>query len=109
MTNQHEISLQQAIVLTTRYRNNQPAGCPLSEAFNVDAIEKLVSTPGCRFIRIYYGMKEDGNVVAILVAANEDNEDILPGNDALTTAEPVIIEDAFVCPPLCPKPSPLNS
>ncbi len=109
MENAHEISLQEAIDLTTRYRANQPAGCSLSETFQVDAIEKLISAGGCKFLRIYFGMKENGNVVTILVAANEDNEDILPGPDTLTTTEPVILEDGFVCPPLCPKPSPLNS
>lgn len=108
MPNTHEISLAQAVVLTSRYRNNRPSGWPLSETFNKEAIEKLLSTEGCKFIRIYPGMKEDLSIVNILVAVNDDNEDILPQNDSLAAVDPVIVEDGFACPPLCPKPSPLN-
>lgn len=105
----HEITLQQAVDLTTRYRSNKPSNLSLSETFEVAAIARLLSTEGCSYLRIYYGMKEDSNIVAILVAANAQDEDILPGDNNVTTAEPVIIEDGIMCPPICPVPSPLNT
>ena len=104
----HEITLQQAVDLTSRCRNNKPSSLPLSETFEAAAIARLLSTTGCSYLRIYYGMKEDGNIVAILVAANEDNEDMLPAGTALT-GDAVIVEEGIICPPICPPPSPLNT
>ena len=107
----HEISLQQAIAMTTLYRTNRPSNFPVCETFDVDAINKLLATEGCRFLRIYYGMKEDLTVDAILVAVNTDGEDILPAgtaeNDA-TDDGAIIIEDGIRCPPDCPPSSVLN-
>lgn len=109
MANPHEISLQQAIDLTTRFRNNQPANMPsICETFEVSAIAKLIETPGCVRVRIYFGMKENMQIVTILVAVNDQGEDILP-NDSFTENQPIIVEDGIACPPVCPKPSPLNT
>ena len=112
MANNHEISLQQAIDMTTLYRANRPSNFPICETFEVDIINKLLSTEGCRFLRIYYGMKPDLSVDAILVAVNANNEDILPSNDnqAVNTvaSEKVIGEDGYRCPPDCPSASKLN-
>jgi len=97
--------------MTTLYRANRPSNFPLNETFESDAINKLLGTPGCEFLRIYYGMKENLEVDAILVAANAEGEDILPGEDSETTATdvPIILEDGIRCPQACPESSPLNS
>jgi hypothetical protein len=111
--NNHEISLQQAIDMTTRYRANKPANAPICETFEIAAINQLTAVAGCAYLRIYYGMKENMDIDAILVAANADNEDILPsqtGNSVIAgTGDPLILEDGFRCPPDCPPQSPLNS
>jgi hypothetical protein len=108
--NTHEISLQNAIDMTTRYRANRPPDFPICETFGIDAVKKLLATDGCVSLRIYYGMKENQNVDAILVAANANGEDILPAS--ASTPEPgnnsIILEDGFRCPEACPPPSPLN-
>ncbi|HEX5149981.1 MAG TPA: hypothetical protein VFW07_00960 [Parafilimonas sp.] len=109
--NNHEISLQQAIEMTTRYRENRPPNFPLSEKFEVEVITKLISTEGCKFIRIYTGMKENMEAVAILVAVNAEDEDILPSEaepSGEQTGDKIIVEDGFRCPPVCPPGSPLN-
>lgn len=109
-TNQ-EISLQSAIDMTQRFRANIPAGFAHSESFQKSAIEKLLNTSGCTSLRIYYGMKENMDVHAILVAVDSEGNDILPSSNATAKGEddtPVIIEDGFRCPPLCPTGSPLN-
>ena len=108
--NNHEISLQQAIEMTTRYRGKRPSNFPICETFETDAIKKLMATQGCAFLRIYYGMKENMDVDAILVAANASGEDILPaGNfNAVSTDDAIILEDGYRCPDDCPPLSPLN-
>jgi len=109
-TNNHEISLQAAIDMTTLYRNNRPENFPICETFEKEAIEKLLVTEGCAFLRIYYGMKENLQADAILVAANASGEDILPpGNtNSLTAGDEIILDDGYRCPEACPPPSPLN-
>lgn len=108
--NTHEISLQTAIDMTTLYRANRPSNFPICETFNLDAVDKLLGTDGCASLRIYYGMKEDNNVDAILVAVNADGEDILPSSAAagLLNGDAIILEDGIRCPEACPPESPLN-
>jgi hypothetical protein len=109
MSNKHEISLQTAVDMTTRYRMNQLPAFSVCETFEIEAVRKLMDTQGCAFLRIYYGMKEDRNAHAILVAVNAENEDILPSESVAEKAgdNPPILEDGYRCPPGCPKPSPL--
>jgi hypothetical protein len=117
----HEISLDQAIKMTTLYREmkstviapsyqNTGILC-FSETFNKAAIDKLMQTPNAAALRIYYGMSEDLKLHAILVAVNEDGQDILPSADSTITSEEdgIIVEEGQKCPPICPDPpSPLN-
>lgn len=106
----HEISLQTAIQMTTDFRANQPAGMARCETFDRQAIDRLLSIVGCVKIRIYYGTKE-GEVHAILVAADAANHDLLPSAQSGTSVgddDPVIINDTYRCPPHCPDDSPLN-
>jgi hypothetical protein len=107
----HEISLQTAIDMTSRYRGKRPINFPICETFEKAAIQKLLDTTGCASFRIYYGMKADDRVDAILVAADAEGKDILPNlaADAGGTDDPVILEDGYRCPDLCPPGSPINS
>lgn len=109
--NDHQITLQQAIDMTTRYRANQPANMPVCETFDIAAINQLAAVTGCAYLRIYYGMKADNSIDAILVAADANGEDILPSqtdSSVQDAGDPVILEDGFRCPPDCPPKSPLN-
>jgi len=121
--NSHVIPLDQANLMTAIYRENrelilaqQYQGqdiLPLSETFNRQAFDRLLSTAGCAGIRIYYGMDSDQRLHAVIVAVNESNEDLLPVSaDQSTLSEtddPVIIEEGQRCPPICPEKSSLNS
>lgn len=109
MTNNHEITLQTAVEMTKRYRANRPVNFPNCESFGVEAIKKLLATPGCTSLRIYYGMKENNEVDAVLVAANEAGEDLLPSISLSEEDDPVILEDSLRCPDHCPPESPLNT
>ncbi len=108
-TTSHEISLQTAIDMTTLYRANRPSNYPICETFEIAAINNLLATPGCAYLRIYYGMKETGEVDAVLIAADANNKDILPPTaNVASDDDPPILEDGIRCPPACPPPSPLN-
>lgn len=108
----HEISLATAIDMTKRYRVHQPDGFARSEAFAKEAILKLLNTQGCASLRIYYGRAENMEAHAILVAADSEGNDILPSASGTNVNndddEPVILEDSWRCPPLCPGTGPLN-
>lgn len=104
----HQITLQQAIDMTTLYRTNRPDNFPVCESFEKAAIASLISHPGCAWFRIYYGMKPDMVVHAILVAADVEGRDILPSAASSLQDEGEILEDSLRCPVTCPPPSPLN-
>lgn len=103
----HQISLQEAVDMTTKYRQNQPANFPQYESFDVEAVKALISSEQCKFLRIYFGMKEDNQVELILVAADEQGQDLLPATTegSTNTEDNVILEDGFRCPQFCPSNS----
>lgn len=113
-TNNHQITLAQAIAMTQRYRQNQPSFLPVCETFESSVVADLLAEPGCQYLRIYYGMDENNEIHAILVGGNGNNEDILPPDASVATAKnttegAVLLEDGYRCPKDCPPPSPLNS
>jgi hypothetical protein len=115
------ISLQQAIDMTTRYRQNREAVTnpvyagqdilSICDTLNKTAVATLLAKPGCAAIRLYYGMNEQLQVRPILVAVNANDEDMLPDIATLDSDDPGedIVDDAIKCPPLCPPPSRLNT
>ncbi len=113
------ISLNKAIEMTSRYRQNKNAVIDpafsgndilaICDTINKAAIEALLAKQGCSAIRLYYGMNDDLQLRPILVAVDQNDEDILPNtgnNDEVGTD---IVDDALRCPPWCPPPSSLNS
>jgi len=118
-TNSHSISLQQAIEMTKRYRDQRsnaltPAfrnSLLTSETFNRAAFDSLLAAPGCAGIRIYFGMDEKMVVKLVAVAVNEKDEDILP-SDMISMATdggtPPPVEQGLPCPPYCPPPGHLS-
>ncbi|MEO5650036.1 MAG: hypothetical protein ABIR03_08945 [Ginsengibacter sp.] len=106
----HEISLPQAIEMTTRYRARRPGNFPVCETFSIEAVRKLLATQGCASLRVYYGMKENMDTDALLVAVNAAGEDLLPAANATASLvdDPIILEDGYRCPEDCPPPSSLN-
>ncbi|HMI77185.1 MAG TPA: hypothetical protein VK484_00245 [Ferruginibacter sp.] len=115
-TGSHFITQERAVEMTSEYRSNKEAILatgyqnqgilPLSETFNRGEIDTLLGKSGCEGLRIYYGMDENLKVHAIIIPVNEDNEDILPGENA--PVDNSIVEEGQRCPDLCPPESPLN-
>jgi hypothetical protein len=114
------ISLEKAIAMTTRYRDNmigvinpfyadKDVLC-ISDTFDKEAIQTLINNDQCVSLRLYYGMNADLQIRPIIVGVNSNNEDILPPLSILGTGEITndIVDDSVKCPPVCPPPSPLN-
>lgn len=107
----HQISLSEAVEMTALYRKNRPENFPVCETFDKEAIVRLLSQPTAAGFRIYYGMKPDLSVHAILVASDSNGNDILPasaGEASVSAADGEILEDSVRCPVTCPPDSPLN-
>jgi hypothetical protein len=112
------ISLPTAIEMTARFRTERnnilqfeyqdQNVLPLSETFDRSAIDTLLGKEGAVALRIYYGMDENLKIHAIIVASNENNEDLLAPMSLTATEEEDIVENGTRCPELCPEPSPLN-
>ena len=111
---QHSISLALAIDLTMRYRANVPEDMPICETFEKDSVRKMLQAEGAEKLRIYYGRKENGEICAVLVAADEAGNDLLPEENNFNQqtddeeGDAYILEDSYRCPYACPPESPLN-
>lgn len=114
------ISLREASKMTALYRKemNQILAEPfkgqnilsICETFEKKDLLSLINKPGCEKLRVYYGMDETLSVHAILVAVNNNNEDILPSLEKSDSVEEQdILEHADKCPVYCPPDSPLNT
>jgi hypothetical protein len=114
------IPLDQAVAMTTLFRNNreqilQPQYqgqdlLAICETFNRDLFDTLLAIPACAGIRIYYGMNADLTVHAVIIAVDDNGDDILPDSNekANDGGGGSIGEEGQRCPPYCPDGSPLN-
>lgn len=116
----HFISLQEAIDMTSLYRQEQENILKpefqhqnilaRSEAFDRAAFDTLLAKNGCKGLRIYYGMDAQLKIHAIIVPTDADGNDILPTTNLTTEeGEDDIAERGIRCPDICPTGSPLNS
>jgi len=106
----NQISLQEAIALTSRYRTTPVADAFFSELYDGASVLALLNQPACRSFRVYLGRKPDQRICTVLVGVDANGQDILPpaGPATLTVDEGILLEEAIQCPPICPTPSPLN-
>jgi hypothetical protein len=110
-----QISLQDAIDMTTRYRNQRNSVLKAEyagdetlincETFDKGEFAKLINQTGCEKVRIYFGMDEKLSIRTIFVGVNSMDQDMVGTN---ADVEEVIVENGLPCPSWCPPPSPLN-
>lgn len=111
---QHSISLSEAIQLTSHFQTNRPNDMSVCETFEKSSVLAMLAVEGADKFRIYYGRKENGEICAVLVAADAAGFDILPPvskNELDNTGEeedPLLLENSYKCPPTCPPESPLR-
>lgn len=118
----HFISLQQAVEMTTRFRNEKEniltqsmkgqKILPICETFDRSAIDALLIEKNCTRIRVYFCMDNTLKVKLVIVGVDSNDQDILPPAakaTTVTTSDEVVVEDGQRCPDFCPPPSSLNS
>jgi hypothetical protein len=88
----HSISLEAAVRMTTRYRADAPAGAALAESFGRDAIAAILAHPRCVGLKVYHGVNDDGRQVVVLIGVDGDGNDIIDG---------YIGDNGILCPPIC--------
>jgi hypothetical protein len=91
-------------ILASAYQNN--GILPICETFDRSELDALLAKEDCESLRIYLGMDENLKVRLLLVAVDEESEDILPESP---TEEGFIAEEGHRCPDTCPPGSPLNN
>ncbi len=111
------ISLDQAKKMTALYRANRDQILieeergkdilPVCESMDREKIESILAQPGCKGLRIYYGMDPELRVHAIIVGTDSYGRDILPSQEA-EAQQSNILDELERCPVNCPPPSPLN-
>lgn len=93
----HRIALSEAVELTRGHRAARAAE-PKAHFFFRDAFDQLLAQPGVAGIRIYRGHDKGGTQRLVMVAVDQEGEDLT----ALT------MEQCAPCPPFCPPNSPLQ-
>ena len=95
----HTISLQDAAVLTKRYRDAN-INAAKGGFFGEDAIKDILNQPGCVGIRYYFAL-DVANVLKVVLVGTDANENDLVNGE--------IAEFSVMCPTICGINNPLNS
>ncbi len=95
---EHHISLDEAKQYTKNFRASAKAPTVKAGYFGRAIFEEILAQPDCTGIRIYFGQKDDGATVLVLVGADTAGKDLYQGT----------LGDLYVpCPPICDVTSPL--
>ncbi len=105
--NKHQISLEEAKILTSRYRENLDSlttpdfkgSLPFSETFDAVAIKEILNQPDCVSFKSYLGMKENKTICLIHIGVDAAGNDII--NSLNGKGEDIIMELGKPCPPFC--------
>ena len=97
----HQVDLVTAVRLINNHKSNLKA-IPASikgGLFARSAFDKILAQPGVVGIRYYYAQTDEGTPTLVLVGVDAKGQDIQTG---------LIMERAFLCPPLCGAASELT-
>lgn len=93
-----EITLNEASAMTLNYRRNNPNEI-LAHFFGRDILTELLNQPECVGIRMYYGISGDGKKELVLVAVDQDENDLTQ----------LVADISIPCPKACGTQNALNS
>jgi hypothetical protein len=96
----HQISLNDAAALTSRYRAQMGTRILKGGFFGKDAIQAILNQADCVGIRYYYGLDANNIQVLVLVGTNAKGDDLVNGE---------LAEMSIPCPDWCGGPNALNS
>ena len=93
----HEITLEEGIELTTRFKHNNPHGTKRAFLISKAVLTELMAQDRADGIRVYLGEKDNQELTIVAIATDSE------GNDIQT-----IVMDSFLsCPSACDFDSPL--
>ncbi len=104
MADTHEISLPEAKIMTTAYRNSAfftENGNRRAIAFNKEAILRVVEQQGSNGLRCYFALDKDNLITLVLAAYDPDGNDIVGADKQLA-------EWGRPCPVFCSIDNDLN-
>ena len=85
---------------TQKYREQNPEKT-LAHFFGYEILQKILKQDGCKGIRFYYGVDNDGQPQLLAVGANAEQNDQLDG-------ECIVADDSSPEPPCSSIPNVLN-
>lgn len=97
MPTQHEITMDEGIELTTRFKNNNPVGTKRAFLISKAVLTELMAQDRADGIRVYLGEKEDRDLTVVVIATDSE------GNDIQT----IVMDNFPPCPSSCDFDSPL--
>jgi hypothetical protein len=97
MPTEHEITLDQGVELTTRFRNNQPSGTKRAFLIDKEDLTELLAQDDAAGIRVYIGQKTNGELALVVVATDSEESDI----------QSIVMDRFHPCPDKCDSNSPL--
>lgn len=75
----------------------------LAHFFGFSIIEQILGEPGCKGIRIYYGIDDAGKKQLLLIGADANGNNLWPDATAPAGGGGNIVADySFPCPDYCP-------
>lgn len=96
-----KIDLKKAARWTKRYRDENPKEVK-GHFYGCDKLYALLQENGCKGIRIYYAIDDDGNKKLVLAGAKSDRNNILPSTDGKGDGDDFLLDDGLGCPDYCP-------
>jgi hypothetical protein len=96
----HSISLAEAAKMTKAHRAAAQPGDVNAHYVGREAVEALLTQPGCVGIRWYHARHPKGHHTLVAVGVDKTGNDLHNGR---------LCEEILPCPPWCSAPNPLNS
>ena len=72
----HEITLDEGVELTSRFKNNHPTGTKRAFLIHKDDLTELLAQDHANGIRVYLGEKENRELTIVAVATDNEGNDI---------------------------------
>lgn len=93
----HEITLDEGIELTTRFKNNYPKETKRAFLISKEVLTELIAQDNANGIRVYLGETTNKELTLVVVATDHE------GNDLQT----IVMDRLNSCPNYCDYDSPL--
>lgn len=98
LSGDHRVPREKAAGLVKAFQSTAKAGEHRATTFNRSAFEQLLAQPDAAGIRIYRAQHENGTPTMVLVAVDQNGQDLAPEHASLAQSD-------HDCPPWCKPPT----